>query len=264
MKTHFIFGVLLLFFTATAFGVSDGDPLPGADAVVARMLAQDAQRRMLFDGYRGMRRYVLQNKRMHKDAEMLVRVECDTDGAKHFEVVDEQGWKAAHKHVLHKMLESEAEASHPQVLIRTRLSTDNYEFHMVGTEVAGVRPAYAIDITPKRHEERLFEGRIWIDAEDYALVRAEGKPAKNPSFWTKSVHFVHTYSEERPALVSGFHRQYYRGSHFRLHEPHHQLLRLHTKSPAKVRDGEGSGIRRPNPMKKPDSIFIREATHGNG
>ena len=198
MKTHFIFGVLLLFFTAAALGVSDSDPLPSADAVVARMLAQDAHRRMLIDGYRGMRRYVLQNKRMHKDAEMLVRVECDADGAKHFEVVNEEGWKAAHKHVLHKMLESEAEASHPQVLIKTRLSTDNYKFHMVGTEVVGLRPAYAIDLTPKRHEERLFEGRIWIDAQDYALVRAEGKPAKNPSFWTKSVHFVHTYQKSGP------------------------------------------------------------------
>jgi hypothetical protein len=58
--------------------------------------------------------------------------------------------------------------------------------------------AYAIDIVPKRREERLFAGRIWIDAEDYALVRAEGKPAKNPSFWTRSVHFVHKYQKRGP------------------------------------------------------------------
>ena len=57
------------------------------------------------------------------------------------------------------------------------------------------RATYAIDITPRRHEERLFQGRIWVDAEDYALVRAEGKPAKNPSFWIRSVHFVHTYQK---------------------------------------------------------------------
>jgi len=34
-----------------------------------------------------------------------------------------------------------------------------------------------------------------VDAEDFAMVRAEGNPAKNPSFWTKSVHFVHTYQK---------------------------------------------------------------------
>jgi hypothetical protein len=29
------------------------------------------------------------------------------------------------------------------------------------------------------------------------MVRAEGNPAKNPSFWTKHVHFVHTYQKSR-------------------------------------------------------------------
>ena len=33
-------------------------------------------------------------------AEMLVQVQGDKDGTKHFEVVSEDGWKAAHKHVL--------------------------------------------------------------------------------------------------------------------------------------------------------------------
>ncbi len=159
------------------------------------MQQRDAQRRTLLEGYRGMRQYVLENTRMQKHAEMHVRVESDVDGTKHFEVVDEEGWKAAHNHVFRKMLDSEAETSHPQVSSKTRMSPDNYEFHMVGVEPIEGRSAYAIDITPKRNEERLFQGRIWVDAEDYALVRAEGKPAKNPSFWIRSVHFVHTYQK---------------------------------------------------------------------
>jgi len=198
MRAHFIIGALLLLFTAAASGMPDGGPLPSADAVVARMLVRDAQRQTLIEGYRGNRRYILENKRMQKHAEMLVRVECDADGTKHFEVVDEQGWKAAHKHVLRKMLESEAEASRPQLRMKTRLSVENYDFHMVSSELVGGRMAYAIDIVPKRREERLFAGRIWIDAEDYALVRAEGKPAKNLSFWTRSVHFVHRYQKSGP------------------------------------------------------------------
>ena len=30
------------------------------------------------------------------------------------------------------------------------------------------------------------------------IVRMEGEPAKNPSFWIKSVHFVHTYGKHGP------------------------------------------------------------------
>jgi hypothetical protein len=198
MRAHFISSVFFLLFTATAFGASGGDSLPDADAVMARVSVQEVQRKMLTAGYRGMRRYVLDNGRMHKHAEMLVRVECDLDGTKHFEVVDVEGWKGAYKHVLRKMLESEAEASSPQMHMKTRLSQENYEFHLVSRGLLDSRMSYAIDIIPKRREERLFEGRIWIDAEDYTLVRAEGEPAKNPSFWTRSVHFVHAYRKSGP------------------------------------------------------------------
>jgi len=59
-------------------------------------------------------------------------------------------------------------------------------------EIEG-RLTYVIGVIPKRREKYLIEGRIWVDATDYALVRAEGKPARSPSFWTHSVHFVQQY-----------------------------------------------------------------------
>lgn len=57
------------------------------------------------------------------------------------------------------------------------------------------RRAYVFGVIPKRSDKYLFKGRIWVDAEDYALVRAEGEPAKKLSFWTRSVHFVHQYRQ---------------------------------------------------------------------
>ncbi len=195
MRTQFIFAAFFLAFTANVLNAADGNPLPSADTVIATLQQRNEQRRTLIAGYRGMRQYILENTRMHKHAEMLVQVQSDVDGTKHFEIVDEEGWKAACNHVFRKMLSSEVETSHPQLSPKTRLTSDNYEFHMVGIEPIEGRSAYAIDITPKRHEERLFRGRIWIDAQDYALVRAEGEPAKTPSFWIRSVHFVHTYQK---------------------------------------------------------------------
>ncbi len=58
--------------------------------------------------------------------------------------------------------------------------------------------AYVLEVRPKRNEKNLFRGRIWVDAEDYALARAEGNPAKKPSFWTKSIHFVQVYEKRGP------------------------------------------------------------------
>ena len=198
MKTKIIFAALLVASTGMSLRAADNDPLPDANTVVATMLQHDAQRRTLADGYQGMRRYVLENDRMHKQAKLVARVEAEGNGAKHFEIIEEDGWKAAHKHVFRKMLASEEEASSPQERPKTQVAPQNYDFRMVGTEMIGGRLAYAVDVTPKRQEERLFAGRIWIDAQDYALVQVEGKPAKNPSFWIKSIHFVHTYKKSGP------------------------------------------------------------------
>jgi hypothetical protein len=129
---------------------------------------------------------------------MLVQVQGDPDGTKHFEVVSEEGWKAAHKHVLRKMLESESETSHPEARAKARINPENYDFTFAGTEVIDGRTAYVLEVSPKRKEKYLFRGRIWVDAEDYALARAEGQPAKNPSFWTKSTHFVQIYHKNGP------------------------------------------------------------------
>jgi hypothetical protein len=195
MRFHSLIIVAAISALAASASSTQQTALPDVDDVVGRMLARDAQRQVSHNGYEGMRRYVLTNDHMHKRAEMTVRVNGDPDGAKHFEVVAEEGWKAAQKHVLRKMLESEAETSRPEQRTKSLLTTDNYEFQLTGTESVGERIAYAIDVTPKRKEKYLFRGRIWVDAEDYALVRADGNPAKNPSFWTKSVHFVHKYEK---------------------------------------------------------------------
>jgi hypothetical protein len=159
------------------------------------MAASDLQRQSSIEGYAGMRRYVLENRKLKKRAEMLVRVKGDQDGTKHFEVVSEDGWRAAHKHVFRKMLESEAETSCSEMRAGAKLIPQNYDFELAGREQLAGRWAYVLEVRPKRREKYLFQGRIWVDAEDYALVRVEGSPAKNPSFWTKSTHFVHVYQK---------------------------------------------------------------------
>lgn len=168
-------------------------PILDADEVIAKLIDHNSQRDKLGGGYTGSRRYVLENHRMNKRAEMLVSVKCDPNGAKHFEVVSEEGWKSANKRVVRKMLESETETSQPQIRPATSLTPENYRFQMLGKDSLDARPTYVIQVVPKREDKYLFEGRIWVDTEDFAVVRVEGKPAKNPSFWTHSIHFVQQY-----------------------------------------------------------------------
>ena len=168
-------------------------PILYVDEVIAKLIDHNSQRDKLAGGYTGSRRYVLENHRLNKRAEMLVSIKCDPNGTKHFEIVSEEGWKSANKHVVGKMLESETETSQPQIRPTTSLTPENYRFEMLGNDSLDGRPTHVIQVVPKREDKYLFEGRIWVDTEDFAVVRVEGKPAKNPSFWTRSIHFVQQY-----------------------------------------------------------------------
>jgi hypothetical protein len=167
------------------------DSLPSAEDIVARMTARDAERRAALAGYSVMRQYEVVNKNRH--AEMLVRMVCTSDGAKQFSILREDGSGSIRKHVFRKMLEEETNASHRDTRESTRITPANYSFHLVGRELVDGRAAYVLEVNPKSKSKYLIRGRVLIDAADYAIVRVEGSPAENPSFWTKSVHFVHTY-----------------------------------------------------------------------
>jgi len=190
---HLITSLFFLCLIPVAVGQAPEQPLADANEIMAKVFLRDTQRESQSGGYAGHRRYVFDNEKMHKHAELVVDVQCDTGGAKHFNVIAEDGWKSANKHVLKKMLESESETSTPAIRPQTRLTADNYTFALVNSERVNDRLTYIVDVTPKRQDKYLMEGRVWIDAQDFAMVRAEGKPAHNPSFWTRSIRFVQQY-----------------------------------------------------------------------
>lgn len=187
------FFVLTLSLFTTFASAQAGAPLPAAGDVVAKMVQFDAQRQSELTGYTATRRYVAVNK--NRRAEMTVHVECAKDGAKQFTVLSEEGSGSIRKHVFQKLLSEETEASRRGTRTSTRLIPANYEFQTVRQETLETGPAYVLAVLPKTQNKYLIDGKIWVDANDYSIVRIEGRPARNPSFWVHSVHFVHTYQK---------------------------------------------------------------------
>jgi outer membrane lipoprotein-sorting protein len=164
-----------------------------ADEIVARMTERDQARRTSLGSYTWTSQYVLDNKERH--AEMTVRWTRQQDGTKRFEIVSEHGDGCVRDHVFHKLLESEVEASQPSLQERNRLNTKNYSFQFQGMEPINGHLAYVLEIQPKNEAKYLTKGRIWVNAEDYAVVQMEGSPSKKPSFWINSVSFVQTFEK---------------------------------------------------------------------
>ena len=57
---------------------------------------------------------------------------------------------------------------------------------MLGYESTPAGSMYVLKVELKTKDKFLYRGRVWVDAEDFAAVRLQAEPAKNPSFWTKS------------------------------------------------------------------------------
>ena len=161
--------------------------------IVERMVQADNDRLAALGGYTGVRRYRFENKKSNKRAELTTRISCDNAGVKTFEVISESGSGFVRNHIIRKMMDAEHEASEKGERQDTRIIPANYGFTLVGTEVLDGRTSYVLEVDPKTRNKFLIRGRIWVDAEDFAIARVEGQPAKNPSFWIRSVQIVQRY-----------------------------------------------------------------------
>jgi len=180
-----------LFFLAIVQGSTP--PSLNAPEILERMVQADNDRVAALAGYSGVRHYRFENKKSKKHAELTVRMSCGSDGAKTFEVVGESGSGFVRTYILRKMIEAEAESSQNGERKDTRIIPENYDFRLIGTEALDGRNSYVLDINPKKPTKFSIRGRIWVDAQDFAIAQVEGQPAKNPSFWIRSVKVVQRY-----------------------------------------------------------------------
>jgi len=177
----------------SASSVNDA-PLP-VEEVVRSLQQKNAERAAALSGFEGTRVYRMQYHGLPSDreAEMQVEVTYHAPNAKQFSVVSSKGSKFIIDHVFKKLLEGEQEAANDENRRRSALSTENYDFSLAGYENSPDGGRYILDLLPKTKNKFLYQGKIWVDAKDFAVVRIEGEPGKNPSFWIKKTEIAHKY-----------------------------------------------------------------------
>jgi hypothetical protein len=166
--------------------------------LMVRMAQMDRERLKSLERYTGARHYSLNNKRFKTHAEMTVRVAYGPAGRKEFQVLSESGSEWVRKYVFRRLMRVEQESAQGAAHTQSRITPDNYDFRLVRMEAANGRPCYVLDATPRSKNRYLFRGRVWVDAEDAAVVRVEGSPARSPSLWIAGVRFVHQYKKVGP------------------------------------------------------------------
>jgi hypothetical protein len=142
--------------------------------------------------YQAVRHYQLEYRGLGTSvaAKMEVEVNFDASSGKSFRIVSQSGSKLLCEKVLKKAVDSEEEASKNKEA--TALTTANYKFQLLGTESLNGRPAYILSVVPLKASKFLYRGKIWVDAEDFAVAGIDAAPAKNPSFWISRTSIRYT------------------------------------------------------------------------
>jgi hypothetical protein len=168
-----------------------------AEEVVNRLVQRNLERARALGAYQGTRTYRLEYRGFpgSRSAEMIVDVKYSTPGTKEFSIRSEKGSQLIIERVFKRMLQSERDALSEENQSHVALNRDNYNFTLTGYESTATGSSYILSVEPRTNNKLLYRGRIWVDAEDFAVKRIEGAPAKNPSFWTKETKIVQVYTK---------------------------------------------------------------------
>jgi len=176
--------------------VSNRAPL-SAEQVVQNLVQMNRSRVLALRTYQGTRTYRAEYHGFpgNRSAEMVVNMNYISPGEKEFIVQSTTGSALIIDRVFKKLLEAEKEALNAEIQQRSALTEDNYRFTLIGYENGPPVARYVLKVEARAKDKFLYYGRIWVDAEDFAVVRLEAEPAKNPSFWIKNTEIEQMYTK---------------------------------------------------------------------
>src|ERR1017187_2477220 len=95
--------------------------------------------------------------------------------------------------LVRRMLACEVEVE--KARLATDLSADNYDFRFIREVDESGERSYVLKLLPRRKEQFLLRGDVWVDADTYLPRRFEGELAKGPSWWVRNVRITFVYSD---------------------------------------------------------------------
>jgi hypothetical protein len=167
------------------------------DQILGNLEQRNAQRAAALEQFEGTRVYRMEYHGFpsDRDAEMVVKVNFHAPSSKQFTVVSETGSKFVIDHIFKKLMEGELEATQGDNRDDVALTRKNYGFEFAGFETNPEGSRYVLKLIPRTKNKFLYRGTIWVDAKDFAVVRIEGEPGKNPSMWIKKTDIAHSYKK---------------------------------------------------------------------
>jgi hypothetical protein len=174
------------------------EPLPpdiDESRLFSELLTHNELRNTALAGYTEQRTYQVTDMSGRVRAQESGQMEYRAPDKKSFATTLESGSALVRRLALNPLIASEIDAASGKQHHDSAITPENYTLELLGEQQVGPYRCILARATPKRTDKYLFEGKVWIDTEDYAVVRIVGHPAKKLSFWIERVHFVREYQK---------------------------------------------------------------------
>lgn len=110
--------------------------------------------------------------------------------SKHFQVLSSSGPDLIRNAVFEREMDSEQAAASVSARRQAALTPADYTMRYAGEERLPIGNCYVLEVSPKIASEFAYEGKVWVHSTDFAVVRIEGRPVQNPSFWIAQGEFT--------------------------------------------------------------------------
>ena len=157
------------------------------------LLAHNQLRNAALLGYTEQRTYEVTDTTGKVRAQESGQMEYRRPDKKTFVTTSEAGSGLVRRLALKPLIASEIEAASGKQHHDSAITPANYTFELLGEQQVGPYHCFVVRAMPKRSDKYLFEGTVWIDTGDFAVVRIAGHPAKKLSFWIERADFVREY-----------------------------------------------------------------------
>lgn len=159
------------------------------------MLVHNELRNAALVGYTELRTYAVTDTTGKVRALESGQMEYHAPDKKTFVTMSESGSGLVRRLALNPLIASEIEAASGKQHHDSSITPANYNFELLGEQQVGPYQCFVVQAKPKRADKYLFEGQVWIDTQDFAVVRIAGHPAKKLSFWIERADFVRKYQK---------------------------------------------------------------------
>jgi hypothetical protein len=126
------------------------------------------------------------------DSDVIAQLNFTPPSSKDYKIQESSGSRRGQQ-VVRRILDHEVKATTEDD--KTALNRNNYDFAYIGEVILDDRPCYLLQLKPKRNDNGLISGEVWLDKSSFATRQMEGDLVRTPSWWLRKVHIKLTFGD---------------------------------------------------------------------